>query len=50
MFSERIWNPSIGFWVSSVLLVASTGAVAIAINKIEIRIKSQSDPIKITEL
>jgi hypothetical protein len=28
MFEERTWNPSVGFWVSMVLLVASTTLVA----------------------
>ena len=30
MFGERFWNPSVGVWVSMVLLVASTALVAIA--------------------
>jgi hypothetical protein len=30
MLTERAWNPSIGFWVSMVLLVASTALVATA--------------------
>jgi hypothetical protein len=28
MFTERTWNPSIGFWVSTILLVATTVLVA----------------------
>jgi hypothetical protein len=28
MFTERAWNPSIGFWVSIILLVATTVLVA----------------------
>ena len=31
MFSERVWNPSIGFWVSVVLLVTTTVWVATAV-------------------
>jgi hypothetical protein len=30
MFSNRVWNPALGFWVSVVLLIASTVAVAVA--------------------
>ena len=28
MFTERAWNPSIGFWISIFLLVATTALVA----------------------
>ena len=28
MFSERTWNPSIGFWVSIILLMSTTMMVA----------------------
>ena len=28
MFTERTWNPSIGFWVSIILLVATSALVA----------------------
>lgn len=28
MFTERAWNPSIGFWISIILLVATTALVA----------------------
>jgi heme/copper-type cytochrome/quinol oxidase subunit 4 len=28
MFTERAWNPSIGFWVSIILLVITTVLVA----------------------
>jgi hypothetical protein len=28
MFGERMWNPSIGFWISIVILIASTALVA----------------------
>jgi hypothetical protein len=31
MFGERTWNPSIGFWISVVLLFASTALVAVAL-------------------
>jgi Predicted membrane protein (DUF2142) len=30
MFSNRVWNPALGFWVSVVLLIATTVAVAVA--------------------
>ena len=28
MFTERTWNPSIGFWTSALLLIAATGMIA----------------------
>ena len=28
MFTERTWNPSIGFWTSAMLLIAATGMIA----------------------
>ena len=31
MFSNRVWNPVLGFWVSVVLLIATTVAVAVAL-------------------
>jgi hypothetical protein len=30
MFSNRVWNPALGFWVSVVILIATTVAVAVA--------------------
>jgi hypothetical protein len=32
MLTERTWNPSIGFWVSVVLLIATTVAVAATVD------------------
>ena len=31
MFSNRVWNPALGFWVSVALLIATTVAVAVAL-------------------
>jgi hypothetical protein len=31
MFGERSWNPSIGFWISVVILAAATALVAVAL-------------------
>jgi hypothetical protein len=32
MFSNRAWNPALGFWVSVVLLIATTVAVAVSVD------------------
>jgi hypothetical protein len=32
MFTDRTWNPSIGFWTSALLLIAATGMIATTVS------------------